>query len=99
MGAEYCAGNGNPLWHPHVHCRGPYLKDGYHFGDANVGSVYSTAKPTQAPTHKPTNPVLRVEELTASIASLQAAFDASYRSTLPPGYSEASSALAEAKAC
>merc|ERR1719321_2446657 len=41
-GNEYCAGKGNPLVHPHAHCRGPYNVDGYLFGDYVVSSIYKT---------------------------------------------------------
>jgi hypothetical protein len=37
----YCLGVGSPLVNPHGHCNGAYTKDGYAFGDAAVGSVYS----------------------------------------------------------
>merc|ERR1719428_1296788 len=41
---EFCQGNGNPLIHPHVHCVGPYIADGWNFGDAVVGSVYVASR-------------------------------------------------------
>jgi hypothetical protein len=41
---EFCQGTGNPLIHPHVHCVGPYIADGWNFGDAVVGSVYATSR-------------------------------------------------------
>jgi hypothetical protein len=37
---EFCEGNGNPLVHAHGHCVGPYVVDGWRFGDYIVGSVY-----------------------------------------------------------
>ena len=42
---SYCAGTGSLLVHAHDHCVGPYVKDGYFFGDYAVDSVYSTARP------------------------------------------------------
>lgn len=47
-GKEYCYGKGKPLVHPHRHCKGPYEKDGYYFGDYLVSSVYSTEGGDQA---------------------------------------------------
>merc|ERR1712137_344693 len=46
-GYEYCEGNGNPLVMDHRHCVGPYLADGWRFGDAVVGSVYRVALPDE----------------------------------------------------
>lgn len=36
--SSYCQGNGGVA---HVHCIGPYVKDGYYFGDSGIGSIYS----------------------------------------------------------
>jgi hypothetical protein len=41
-GDEYCEGTGVPLVHAHNHCSGPYIAEGYRFGDYTVGSVYLT---------------------------------------------------------
>mmetsp|Transcript_39589 Transcript_39589/g.99530 ORF Transcript_39589/g.99530 Transcript_39589/m.99530 type:complete len:593 (-) Transcript_39589:168-1946(-) len=37
----FCEGAGDPLVHSHAHCVGPYVKDGFRFGDHSVGSAYS----------------------------------------------------------
>jgi len=42
LGDEYCEGKGNPLIRAHENCVGPYVKDGYRFGDAGVRAVYRT---------------------------------------------------------
>jgi hypothetical protein len=41
LAQAYCS-DGLALVHAHAHCTGPFKKEGYMFGDYNVGSVYKS---------------------------------------------------------